>query len=79
MAKKYLTRPYLDIKTGTVPDSEYKAGKAVALLFVLDYLIHQAEGTAVKILDKTEKYLQEAKGAWTNPNDWGYVQRKKFN
>ena len=54
MAKKYLTRPYLDIKTGTVPDSEYKAGKAVALLFVLDYLIHQAEGTAVKILDKTE-------------------------
>ena len=52
-SKTYLTRPHLDIKTGTVPADEYKSGKAVALLFVLDYLIHQAEGTAVKILDKT--------------------------
>ena len=59
MNKKYLSRPFLDIKKGTVPNSEYKSGKAVALLFVLDYLIHQAEGTAVKILDKTEKYLHK--------------------
>ena len=29
--------------------------------------------------DKTEKYLQEAKGAWTNPSDWGYVPPKKIN
>ena len=58
-SKTYLTRPHLDIKTGTVPADEYKSGKAVALLFVLDYLIHQAEGTAVKILDQTEKYLHK--------------------
>ena len=59
MAKKYLSRPYLDIKQGTVPASEYKSGKAVALLFVLDYLTHQAEGSCVSILDKTEKYLHK--------------------
>tara|TARA_Y100001963_G_scaffold100972_2_gene138917 strand:+ start:501 stop:845 length:345 start_codon:yes stop_codon:yes gene_type:complete len=29
--------------------------------------------------DLTEKYLQLAKGLWTNPRDWGYVPRKKFN
>ena len=58
MNKQYLSRPYLDIKKGTVPASEYKSGKAVALLFCLDYLIHQAEGSAVKILDQMEKYLQ---------------------
>jgi hypothetical protein len=27
----------------------------------------------------TEKYLQLAKGLWTNPLDWGYVPRSKFN
>tara|TARA_R110002020_G_scaffold82163_2_gene203410 strand:+ start:417 stop:761 length:345 start_codon:yes stop_codon:yes gene_type:complete len=27
----------------------------------------------------TEKYLQLAKGLWTNPSDWGYVPRKNFN
>ncbi len=54
---KYLTRPFLDIKKGTVPNSEYKSGKAVALLFALDYLTHQAEGSCVKILDQMEKYL----------------------
>ena len=27
----------------------------------------------------TEKYLQLAKGLWTNPEDWGYVPRSKFN
>jgi hypothetical protein len=29
--------------------------------------------------DKTEKYLQLAKGLWTNPNDWGYCPRSEFN
>ena len=55
---KYLSRPYLDIKQGTVPASEYKSGKAVALLFVLDYLTHQAEGSCISILNKTENYLK---------------------
>ena len=59
MTTKYLSRPYLDIKKGTVPNSEYKSGKAVALLFVLDYLTHQAEGSCVTILDKTENYLKK--------------------
>ena len=59
MAKKYLSRPYLDIKKGTVPNSEYKSGKAVALLFALDYLTHQAEGQCIKILDQMEKYLHK--------------------
>tara|TARA_Y100000593_G_scaffold78342_1_gene145482 strand:- start:106 stop:453 length:348 start_codon:yes stop_codon:yes gene_type:complete len=27
----------------------------------------------------TEKYLQLAKGLWTNPSDWGYVPPSKFN
>ena len=58
MIKQYLSRPYMDIKQGTVPNSEYKSGKAVALLFVLDYLTHQAEGSCVTILDKTENYLK---------------------
>ena len=58
MNKKYLSRPYLDIKQGTVPNSEYKSGKAVALLFALDYLIHQAEGNCVSIINKTENYLK---------------------
>ena len=59
MTKKYLTRPFLDIKKGTVPSSEYKSGKAVALLFALDYLTHQAEGQCIKILDQMEKYLHK--------------------
>ena len=59
MNKKYLSRPFLDIKKGTVPNSEYKSGKAVALLFALDYLTHQAEGQCVKILDQMEKYLHK--------------------
>ena len=58
MKSTYLSRPYLDIKQGTVPNSEYKSGKAVALLFALDYLTHQAEGNCVKIINKMEKYLQ---------------------
>ena len=58
MIKQYLSRPYMDIKQGTVPNSEYKSGKAVALLFVLDYLTHQAEGSCVTILNKTENYLK---------------------
>ena len=59
MTKKYYSRPYLDIKKGTVPNSEYKSGKAVALLFALDFLTHQAEGQCVKILDQMEKYLHK--------------------
>jgi len=27
----------------------------------------------------TEEYLQKAKELWTNPRDWGYVPRSKFN
>ena len=27
----------------------------------------------------TEEYLQSAKELWTNPSDWGYVPRSKFN
>ena len=29
--------------------------------------------------DETEEYLQAAKGAWTNPTDWGYVPKSEFN
>jgi transposase-like protein len=29
--------------------------------------------------EKTEHYLQEAKGAWTNPKDWRYVPKSEFN
>jgi len=29
--------------------------------------------------DETEEYLQLAKGVWTNPSDWGYIPRYKFN
>jgi hypothetical protein len=29
--------------------------------------------------NKTEEYLQLAKGLWTNPSDWGYVPRSEFN
>jgi len=29
--------------------------------------------------DVTEKYLQLAKGLWTNPSDWGYRPRSEFN
>ena len=28
---------------------------------------------------KTEEYLQAAKGSWTNPSDWGYLPKSKFN
>ena len=56
---KYLSRPYYNIRKGSHPNSEYNSGKAIALLFVLDYLTHQAEGTCVTILDKTEDYLKK--------------------
>tara|TARA_B100001123_G_scaffold394691_1_gene475672 strand:+ start:52 stop:351 length:300 start_codon:yes stop_codon:yes gene_type:complete len=55
---KYLSRPYLNIKKGSNPTDAYKQGKAIALLFVLDYLTHQAEGRCVQILNKTENYLK---------------------
>ena len=55
---KDLSRPYLNIKKGSQPTDAYKQGKAIALLFVLDYLTHQAEGRCVQILNKTENYLK---------------------
>ena len=29
--------------------------------------------------ERTEEFLQSAKGVWTNPRDWGYVPSYKFN
>ena len=29
--------------------------------------------------ERTEKCLQSAKGVWTNPQDWGFVPKSKFN
>ena len=29
--------------------------------------------------NKTEEYLQAAKGSWTNPSDWIYVPKSEFN
>ena len=55
---KDLSRPYLNIKKGTQPTDAYKQGKAIALLFVLDYLTHQAEGRCISILNQTEQYLK---------------------
>ena len=52
------TRPYLNIRKGSHPTDQYKSGKAIALLFVLDFLTHQAEGSCVKILNQTENYLK---------------------
>ena len=52
------SRPYFNIKRGTLPTDQYKSGKAIALLFVLDFLTHQAEGSCVKILNQTEDYLK---------------------
>ena len=57
--KTHFSRPYLDIDKRTLPNSEYKSGKAVALLFALDFLEHYAEGSAVNILKQMEKYLQK--------------------
>ena len=52
------TRPYLNIRKGSHPTDQYKSGKAIALLFVLDFLTHQAEGSCGKILNQTEDYLK---------------------
>ena len=56
MIKKYLSRPYMNIQKGTFPTDAYKSGKAVGLLFTLDFLTHQAEGQCTSILNQTEKY-----------------------
>ena len=56
---KDLSRPYLNIKKGSQPTDAYKQGKAIALLFVLDFLTHQAEGRCVSILNQTEEYLKK--------------------
>ena len=53
------SRPYFNIKKGTLPTDQYKSGKAIALLFVLDFLTHHAEGRCVRILDQTEQYLKD--------------------
>ena len=38
------------------------------------------ENTILRFKEElTEKYLQLAKGYWTNPQDWGYVSPSKFN
>jgi len=38
------------------------------------------ENTILRFSEKTtEQYLQLAKGYWTNPLDWGYVPKSKFN
>jgi hypothetical protein len=29
--------------------------------------------------EETEVELQNAKGYWTNPKDWGYIPKSKFN
>jgi ribosomal protein L37AE/L43A len=29
--------------------------------------------------EETEIELQSAKGYWTNPGDWGYIPKRKFN
>ena len=55
---KVLSRPYMNIQKGTVPSDSYKAGKAVGLLFTLDFLTHQAEGSCTSILNQTEKYIR---------------------
>ena len=58
MIKKYLSRPYMNIQKGTFPTDAYKSGKAVGLLFTLDFLTHQAEGQCTSILNQTEKYIR---------------------
>ena len=62
MTKKNKTdfsRPYLDIDKNSLPTSEYKSGKEVALLFALDFLEHYAEGSAVNVLRQMENYLKK--------------------
>ena len=38
------------------------------------------ENTILRFKEElTEKYLQLAKGLWTNPSDWGYIPPSEFN
>ena len=47
---------------------------------VLFWECHQCESVVLRFTEKTTKeYLKLAKGVWTNPSDWGYVPRSKFN
>ena len=47
---------------------------------VLFWECHQCEEVILRFKEKTtEKYLKLAKVVWTNPSDWGYVPRSKFN
>ena len=47
---------------------------------ILYWECHQCDEVILRFQEKTtEKYLKLAKGVWTNPSDWGYVPRSKFN
>ena len=47
---------------------------------ILFWECHQCESVVLRFQEKTtKKYLKLAKGVWTNPSDWGYVPRSKFN
>jgi hypothetical protein len=47
---------------------------------ILFWECHQCEYVVLRFQEKTtKKYLKLAKGVWTNPSDWGYVPRSKFN
>ena len=47
---------------------------------ILFWECDECENTILRFkADTTERYLQLAKGLWTNLNDWGYCPRSKFN
>jgi hypothetical protein len=47
---------------------------------ILFWECHQCETVVLRFQENTtKKYLKLAKGVWTNPSDWGYVPRSKFN
>jgi ribosomal protein L37AE/L43A len=47
---------------------------------ILFWECHQCDDIVLRFQGKTtQKYLRLAKGVWTNPSDWGYVPRSKFN
>ena len=47
---------------------------------ILFWECDKCENTILRFKEElTEKYLQLAKGLWTNPSDWGYVPPSEFN
>ena len=47
---------------------------------ILFWECRECDSTILRFKENTtEMYLQLAKGVWTNPSDWGYVPRSKFN